>query len=112
MHSARTFLYDGESECDANAQLILESIEDAAQVGGRQFVAMKMTAIAKVSCSRASRSSGGAALRNWARPNGNRKKEVVVAAVALRGHNRLVTLDIDFSPAFRLGLFFYLLLVL
>ena len=48
VHSARTFLYDGEAECDANADLILESIENAARVGGRQFVAMKMTAIAKV----------------------------------------------------------------
>jgi proline dehydrogenase len=45
--SARTYEYSDESLCDANTDLILESIDNAAYAGVDQFVAMKLTAIAK-----------------------------------------------------------------
>jgi hypothetical protein len=45
--SARTYEYSDESLCEANTDLILESIDNAAYAGGDQFVAMKLTAIAK-----------------------------------------------------------------
>jgi proline dehydrogenase len=45
--SARTYEYEDERGCEANTALILESINNAAYAGGDQFVAMKLTAIAK-----------------------------------------------------------------
>lgn len=47
--SARTYDYAGESECDANADMFLQAIKDAADasVGGGGVVAIKVTALGK-----------------------------------------------------------------
>jgi hypothetical protein len=45
--AARTYQYEDEAVCDANRDLMLECVENAASLGNDQFIAIKLTALAK-----------------------------------------------------------------
>lgn len=45
--AARTYKYEDEALCDANRDLMLECVDNAAALGDDQFIAIKLTALAK-----------------------------------------------------------------